>query len=582
MRSTNARRLGVLAAAFTAAAFASTGVAAAVDPPATTPTNLSVDGTSGTLTFHATSTAPLVEFEVDGAAVGAPVAVTGGAAAFNWPSYGYTNAPHTLTAKDCADSVTCGAASTGLGFTIANAAPVITAPVDGADVRGGFPISATSPGGAVQFLVDGNVIGSDATSPYAINYPGPSLTAGPHTILAVQCSVDLVHCDGPASAQITVNATVLHPSIASIAPTPFSPNGDGVKDTTKLSYSLDESQAVQVEIKNSYGTVVRTASLGTLGTGSHTWTWSGRKNDGVVAANGVYSVGLKTSKLVNGVAVLGKTTTHVRVDKTAPYLSSISGGGSTFYPYRDDYKDYFQPRVTLSEYARLRLTIYNSSGHVVRTIEASKSAGRVYLTWNGRNSSSVRVAAGTYYWTYRATDAAGNRRTSGKYSVHVSDKRLIYKSATLTKNGDAFTAVETNDNSCNSYSTAASDFDHGVWLDNYCDPTYDGFVLIQARYSFAVPSAVRYGTISVRAYGNTISPPSEIFAVYFGGSSPIARVATANEYSSDWYALGSVNGDGKVTSTHRMRIAVGVDNNYDLSDFDIGSVRMTVHYYVLG
>jgi hypothetical protein len=47
-----------------------------------------------------------------------------------------------------------------------------------------------------------------------------------------------------------------------------------------------------------------------------------------------------------------------------------------------------------------------------------------------------------------------------------------------------------------------------------------------------------------------------------------------------------VNGDGRVTSTDRMRVAVGVDDYYNgdfaSSDFDIGSVRMTINYYVLG
>src|SRR4051794_5813638 len=51
-------------------------VAAAADPPATTPSDLLVTGTSGVVTISATSTAPFVLFAADGTALGAPAAVT--------------------------------------------------------------------------------------------------------------------------------------------------------------------------------------------------------------------------------------------------------------------------------------------------------------------------------------------------------------------------------------------------------------------------------------------------------------------------------------------------------------------------
>jgi hypothetical protein len=118
-----------------------------------------------------------------------------------------------------------------------------------------------------------------------------------------------------------------------------------------------------------------------------------------------------------------------------------------------------------AEAGTLKLLVRNSAGRTVRAVQGSRSAGRTTLTWNGRDAANDRVAAGTYYSTYTSTDSAGNHRTTARYSVHVSDKWLVGKTATITKNGDSHYAIKTNATSCVQYSDRLSDFTHGVWLD---------------------------------------------------------------------------------------------------------------------
>jgi hypothetical protein len=297
---------------------------------------------------------------------------------------------------------------------------------------------------------------------------------------------------------------------------------------------------------------------------------------------------VSTSKVINGVTVPGTASRTVRVDTVAPTLSSITGNGATFYPYPDGYADTYSPAVTLNEPAVLRLVITNSAGTVVRVLQAAKSAGRVWLTWNGRDAANHLVAAGTYHWIYTATDAAGNHRNSPRDSVVVSAKRLVAKSVTVTKNGGAYYDLRTNTSStCAGY--GASAFAHGVWLDNTCNPATTGPVIADARYIFSVPAATRYGTLTAQTYGGPDSgtTPAEIFAAYQDTAGNVdARLLKATTSAHAWYTFAATTEAGRVTSARQTVVAMGVDNTYNTaghpdSNFDIGYVRLTIRYYVL-
>jgi hypothetical protein len=61
------------------------------------------------------------------------------------------------------------------------------APADGARVSGNVPLSASTTaagGGGVQFLVDGNVVGSAASNPYALSWNSTTVVDGEHWVAA--------------------------------------------------------------------------------------------------------------------------------------------------------------------------------------------------------------------------------------------------------------------------------------------------------------------------------------------------------------------------------------------------------------
>jgi hypothetical protein len=273
------------------------------------------------------------------------------------------------------------------------------------------------------------------------------------------------------------------------------------------------------------------------------------------------------------------------VDKTPPTLAGITGNGGTFYPVVDGYRDTFRPKATVNEGGRLWLQVFNRLGTLVASIGGGHATkGTFERVWNGRNLGGALVAEARYRYRFVADDPAGNRRVSGNYYVYVSHKRLVGKTATLSRNGEDGSIVS-SDWSCTQYNHN-SNFAHGVWLDNVCYEPFDGFQAIIAKYSFSIPGAVQYNKIRVRSYGTPIlNAPEPIAAIIYNfstaGWDPVGAAYLANNQTPTWSTFGVVSATGRVSSSHSVRVAIGVPDTYYLEDYDIGLVRIIVSYTVL-
>ncbi|HZC72907.1 MAG TPA: FlgD immunoglobulin-like domain containing protein [Jatrophihabitans sp.] len=578
---------GLAAGAAALAVLAVPGTAYAA-PPSTTPTNVQVNGETGTITLHADSTAAQVQFQIDNETPLAPVDVTSGTASLPWASWGYANGTdaHTLTAYDCVGGE-CATSGTQQTFTLSNTPPTLTTPAGGDEITlTGFPLTATSSGGSVQFQIDGGAFGPVVDDPYSTTYNGLALTAGPHTITAVQCALgDGTHCFGPSDAT-TVTAIDLGATINSIRPSPFSPNGDGVLDRATVAYSVSgaDGLTVKFDVLNASSTVIRSVTLsGGQPAGSATWKWDGKNNAGNRAADGPYTIRLTVSKAVDGGTVQATAQKTVRIDATAPSLSSVRGDGATFYPHPDRYKDTFAPSVDLGARGTLKLVVKNSAGHVVRTIQATKAAGRRSLTWNGRNSANQIVAAGKYHWMFTATDAVGNTSKTASNVVNVSAKRLVLENKVVTRDGSAFGFADHS--GCGaSVSKPNSSFSRGGVLLSVNCGNRPGVALTE--YNLRLPSAIRYGRMSLAAYGYSHRGFARVVPlVYSTGSQSYELTRSTFDVTSSstaWRNLGSVRVDGHYTGGHVTHVVFGIGNApSDPADFDVRSMRITVGCYVL-
>ncbi len=579
-------RIAAFASVLAVVSAASIGLSSpAFAVPSTTPTlTAPTDGATvaGAVAVTATSTEAFVQFFVDGVELGTPVSVVSGDAATAWPTFGLANdAVHTIAAADC-DNDACAAPGASISVTVHNDAPTLTAPTAGETVGAATTLTGDAAGGGVEFVIDGSPVQFDGSAPFS--FAVADLAEGSHTAAVQGCDESGASCDGPTSEATSFTVEVLHPAISLLTPTGFSPNGDGRFDTTRVTFALPQPQAVSYSVvSRSSGLVVRgPLRLGIPGAGAHAFVWNGYNNSGARVPDGRYTIEIDTYRhLTGGDLARGIATRDVRVDDTAPSLASLTGARATFYPYPDTYGDTWTAHITVGESATVSLEIYNVHNAVLRRISVYHSgAGTVALTWNGRSSSGAILPAGSWRFRIWAQDLAGNRHVTAYYVVRVSGLRLIARAATISRNGNT-ALIRTTDTSCTGFSYALSFFTYGVWLENNCsDPE-----LILADYTFRLPAATRYTRIAIGSYGNTVSPPEHINGAWWNYSSSTwtlgSFVTLSHNNVDEWSALGSVTSAGRV-SGQTAHVAVVVTNVDGVDEYDVGAVKVTVHYQVLG
>jgi flagellar hook assembly protein FlgD len=540
--------------------------------------DVTVGGTSGTLTFTATSSAPYVQFYFDGDVVGTPEATNGGSAQTAFDSWGYANSSHQVGAADCTDAVTCEPTpSASTDVTLANAAPTITAPTSGAPVFGDFDVTATNPGGGLEFSVHKMRFAFGVGPPYDGHYRGRALSPGTHTVTVTQCTIAGTRCDGPAD---TVDVVAeLQPTIIALAPNPFSPR----HRHAVLSYRLQDAENVSITVRSAAGAVVRgPLDLGMQSGGTHSWTWSGNTDAGAVAPSGRYRIVLATSRDADGVTVYGKTAKFVTLDGTAPALGHVDGTGA-FYPVHDGYRDTFTASARLSERALVTLHVKTAGGRPVRTITRTLRAGRVALRWDGLNSRARRVAGGTYRWYLTAGDAAGNVMRTPVATVTVSSSRLVTHVVSLAQHGADAVSTSVSDHSCGEANRRDSDYQNGLWLVNGCYQS-TGSSTVAAVYRFVVPNATRYNKISATVVGYSLFAPSRVHASYRNAASGTwddGALVTIRSSRKGLHPLRSISGAQHVGTGRTLTVSIVVDNHDAPCDLDVASLAVQLHYSTL-
>jgi hypothetical protein len=174
-------------------------------PPDTTPPTVSLSApangatVSGTVAVSASASDNVgvagVQFQLDGANLGAEDTVT--PYSVSWNTAGAGNGSHTLTAtaRDAAGNRTTSAAIT---VTVNNAPPPdttpptvsITAPANGATVSGTVTVTASAADNVgvvgVQFQLDGttNLGAEDTSAPYSVSWNTAGVANGTHTLTA--------------------------------------------------------------------------------------------------------------------------------------------------------------------------------------------------------------------------------------------------------------------------------------------------------------------------------------------------------------------------------------------------------------
>jgi hypothetical protein len=157
------------------------------------------------------------------------------------------------------------------------------------------------------------------------------------------------------------------------APLVISPNGDGVDDSTTLSFMLAQSVPVRLDIEQA-GVIVGSPFQGQLGVGPQTLVWDG-SGFGAPLFDGTYDAVVTVTDALGDVQL----SVPVRIDKTAPRLTLVDRRTLTF---------------ALDEAATVTALVNQKTRIVI-----PEKAGRFRLPYSG--PAVVQVSA-------EAQDVAGN------------------------------------------------------------------------------------------------------------------------------------------------------------------------------
>ncbi len=290
----------------------------------------------------------------------------------------------------------------------------LTAPAAGAVVHRTVPVTATAPGAdGVTFQVAHGAGGpyanigtdSDSSNGWKVGWDTTSVPDGSWFLRArADAGTDQFLSD---PVQVTVDNTA--PAVAVVAsPSPFSPNGDHVKDRTVVTATLSEPAALELDVVKPGGAVIkRLAAGGAFGAGTHRFEWRGLvRSDGHWhrAQDGTYAVRATATDTAGN---RGTGAGSVRVDTRPPGFlwravspEPASGSGPVTLSFRTS-----DPAPTLTVSAE----VWNDVKRIALTDRVTKPTG----------AASVRVTLpssplpGLYRARLLLLDRAGNRTRTG-------------------------------------------------------------------------------------------------------------------------------------------------------------------------
>lgn len=264
-------------------------------------------------------------------------------------------------------------------------------------------------------------------------------------LLAATCAIVL---GAPAESVPAQQERAVNSPKAGVWARPFSPNGDGVRDSTVIRLRLPRwADNVQLRIsrRDSPHRAFRVVELGRLWKGTHTWTWDGRRDDGTKVGDGTFR-----AEVVSTPRRWPESAGPVVVDRVfspgiAPSLqfSLPPTQVPRVFPRTKVVTDHVtledtgirlysgDPAVGLKD---LRLEIRDKAGRVVlRQPMGRKSEEQPYFSydWTARVNGKP-LPPGRYRAVVNGLDGAGNHGPSDPLRLWVSQDPLQWREQTYT------------------------------------------------------------------------------------------------------------------------------------------------------
>ena len=210
-----------------------------------------------------------------------------------------------------------------------------------------------------------------------------------------------IGADSARSATGVVRAGGVTPALAieaaSTDPEAISPNGDQQADTTLLTYRLNASANVTVEVIDTVGGVIMTLV-------DRVWTGAGQHT---VPIGGV---GLSDGRY--GIVITARTETGTTVQSIVPLtvsrtLGVVSASPTAFSPNGDGRKDRLVVTFSLVAPADVRIRVERDGRWVARPLVGSFVPGTQRFVWDGFRSAGL-LRDGAYEAIVEASDGLGS------------------------------------------------------------------------------------------------------------------------------------------------------------------------------
>ena len=202
----------------------------------------------------------------------------------------------------------------------------------------------------------------------------------------------------PASGALRAGGGSLPLAIEALAAEPeaISPNGDGQADTTTLTYRINSSANVTVEVTDAVGGFVATVV-------DRVWTGAGQHTvelDGTGLADGTYNV-VVTARTASGIAVQRVVPLHVN-----RMLGLVSVAPLAFSPNGDGRRDRLTLTFALTAPGDVRIRIEREGRWVASPLIASYPVGTQRFVWDGLRAVGA-IRDGEYTAVVEASSPTG-------------------------------------------------------------------------------------------------------------------------------------------------------------------------------
>jgi flagellar hook assembly protein FlgD len=208
------------------------------------------------------------------------------------------------------------------------------------------------------------------------------------------------------------------------APRVVTPNGDGVKERTTITFSLTTAAKVTAEVVNQSGTTVRHLAVDQpYPAGRSKLHWAGRNDAGSLVPDGHYSLELAAQSPGQS----DSASRSIAVDRTLGFLAVTP---SVFSPNRDGRADVANATFTLARPARVRVLVKHADTRIATIAPASDlPSGQASFGWDGLNRYGRRAAERSYRIRVEATTSLGTRILSQRVRLDVTPPRVRILSA---------------------------------------------------------------------------------------------------------------------------------------------------------